>query len=142
MRNKKEVFFEKGCEDLGIIGDMIEKFAEEHPEEFVKTAHYYFIKILFNCNLNFCCVDDEKLQNIVRVMLEELKPTEKQLIRICFGLDNGHIIGLDVAKQLNITKEEVEIMLSKIFKKLRQPDKIEALDNFLQDRLDPENYEN
>ena len=142
MKNTKEVYFEKGREDLGILGDMIEEFAKEHPEEFVKSAHYYFIKILFNCYFNFCCVDNDKLQKLVSESLEELEPTERQLIRISFGLDDGHILGLDAAQQLNISKEEAEIMISRIFKKLRQPDKIEALDNFLQDRLDPEDYQN
>ena len=61
MENLKETYFEKSIENAGILGGLIEQFAKKHPEEFIKSANYHFIKVLFNCNFEYYGINDEKL---------------------------------------------------------------------------------
>ncbi len=62
------------------------------------------------------------LNDAVKQALARLSPREQQVVRLRFGLDDGHFRTLEeVGREFGVTKERVRQIESKVLVKLRQP---------------------
>lgn len=65
-------------------------------------------------------ISDEEQRKIMYKAIEELKPREKEIIKLRYGLDNGEeMTQKDVADMLNISQSYISRLEKKIIKKLK-----------------------
>ena len=65
-------------------------------------------------------ISDEEQRKIMYKAIEELKPREKEIIKIRYGLDNGEeMTQKDVAKVLGISQSYISRIEKKVIKKLK-----------------------
>lgn len=65
--------------------------------------------------------------------LETLSPREQQVIRLRFGLDDGHVRTLEeVGREFNVTRERIRQIEGKALRKLRHPSRSKRLRDFLE----------
>ena len=74
--------------------------------------------------------------NLLREQLVEvlstLTPREEQVLRLRFGLDDGHPRTLEeVGKEFDVTRERIRQIESKALRKLRHPSRSKKLKDFL-----------
>ena len=93
------------------IGDRLEDAAQDLPEdEAVRIA----------------------VTQAIREALSTLSPRESKVLRMRFGIDQNQDHTLEeVGKQFKVTRERIRQIESKALRKLRRPDRSEALRNFL-----------
>ena len=71
----------------------------------------------------------EQLDNV----LDTLSPREVQIIRLRFGLEDGHYHTLeDVGQRFNVTRERIRQIEAKALRKLRHPSRSKKLKDFLE----------
>ncbi|MBQ5686321.1 MAG: sigma-70 family RNA polymerase sigma factor, partial [Ruminococcus sp.] len=65
-------------------------------------------------------------------VLHTLTPREEQVLRLRFGLDDGHTRTLEeVGKKFNITRERIRQIEAKALRKLRHPSRSRKLKDYL-----------
>ena len=65
-------------------------------------------------------------------MLEELTEREKEVLRLRFGLEDGHPYTLEeVGKRFGVTRERIRQIEAKALRKLRHPSRSKKLRDFL-----------
>ena len=65
-------------------------------------------------------------------VLDTLTPREEKVLRLRFGLDDGHQRTLEeVGKEFNVTRERIRQIEAKALRKLRHPTRMRRLDGFL-----------
>ena len=65
-------------------------------------------------------------------VLDTLTPREEKVLRLRFGLDDGHQRTLEeVGKEFNVTRERIRQIEAKALRKLRHPSRSETLRSFL-----------
>lgn len=79
---------------------------------------------------------DEAAMTVLREQLGEvlktLSPREQQVIRLRFGLDDGHVRTLEeVGQRFNVTRERIRQIEGKALRKLRHPSRSKKLRDFL-----------
>ena len=82
---------------------------KEKVEEFIKDA---------------CAVDEvsEAAVENVKILFEELSEREERIIRLRYGLDDGRRRSLEeVAREFDVTREQIRQWESKAIMKLRNP---------------------
>ena len=80
---------------------------------------------------------DEAAMTVLREQLGEvlktLSPREQQVIRLRFGLDDGHVRTLEeVGQRFNVTRERIRQIEGKALRKLRHPSRSRRLKDFLE----------
>ncbi len=80
---------------------------------------------------------DEAALTVLREQLSEaletLSPREQQVIRLRFGLDDGHVRTLEeVGREFNVTRERIRQIEGKALRKLRHPSRSKRLRDFLE----------
>ncbi len=80
---------------------------------------------------------DEAALTVLREQLSEaletLSPREQQVIRLRFGLDDGHVRTLEeVGREFNVTRERIRQIEAKALRKLRHPSRSKRLRDFLE----------
>ena len=80
---------------------------------------------------------DEAALTVLREQLGEalntLSPREQQVIRLRFGLDDGHVRTLEeVGREFNVTRERIRQIEGKALRKLRHPSRSKRLRDFLE----------
>jgi RNA polymerase primary sigma factor len=74
------------------------------------------------------------LTQAVEEALGELSPREQEIVRLRFGLDDGHARTLeDVGKEFNVTRERIRQIEAKTLAKLRHPMRSQRLKEFLEE---------
>jgi RNA polymerase primary sigma factor len=72
------------------------------------------------------------LSEAVGEALEELTERERQVVRLRFGLDDGHIRTLEeVGKEFGVTRERIRQIEAKTLAKLRHPIRSQKLRDYL-----------
>lgn len=100
-----------GEEDDGRIGDLME-------DESCKTPMEVTIKSMLRAQL-------------MRI-IGELMPREQQVLRMRYGLDDGHPKTLEeVGREFNVTRERIRQIEAKAMRKLRQPSRIRKLKDYV-----------
>ncbi|MBR4292587.1 MAG: sigma-70 family RNA polymerase sigma factor, partial [Clostridia bacterium] len=100
-----------GEEEDSHLGDFIEDVDSPAPAE---AASYTLLR--------------EQLSEV----LHTLTPREEQVLRLRFGLDDGHTRTLEeVGKKFNITRERIRQIEAKALRKLRHPSRSKRLKDYL-----------
>ena len=69
-------------------------------------------------------------EQLVRV-LNTLTPREEKVLRLRYGLDDGHPRTLEeVGKEFNVTRERIRQIEAKALRKLRHPNRIKHLKDY------------
>lgn len=81
-------------------------------------------------------IEDNISQSHLKVALEEVLATlterEEKIIKLRFGLDDGKIRTLEeIGQEFNLTRERIRQIEAKALKKLRKPEKIDRIKDFL-----------
>jgi RNA polymerase primary sigma factor len=78
--------------------------------------------------------DREALANEIKGALKCLTPTERKIIEMRFGLTDGvqHTID-EVGTTLHMTHEHMRQIEARIYKKLRQNEKVQGLITYMQE---------
>ncbi len=72
------------------------------------------------------------LREQLETMLEDLTDREKQVLRLRFGLEDGHAYTLEeVGKRFGVTRERIRQIEAKALRKLRHPSRSKKLRDFL-----------
>lgn len=73
-----------------------------------------------------------QLKDQIGKVLNQLTEREKKVLRMRFGLDDGHERTLEeVGREFNVTRERIRQIEAKALRKLRQPSKIAELEGYL-----------
>ncbi len=65
-------------------------------------------------------------------VLKTLTPREEKVLRLRFGIDDGHTRTLEeVGKEFNVTRERIRQIEAKALRKLRHPSRSKKLKDFL-----------
>jgi RNA polymerase primary sigma factor len=66
-------------------------------------------------------------------MLEDLTEREKEVLRLRFGLEDGHPYTLEeVGRRFGVTRERIRQIEAKALRKLRHPSRSKKLRDFLE----------
>jgi RNA polymerase primary sigma factor len=77
--------------------------------------------------------DRVMLSEAIRGVLKDLSERESKVVRMRFGLDDGHIRTLEeVGREFGVTRERVRQIESKTLAKLRQPLRSSHLRDYLE----------
>ncbi len=72
------------------------------------------------------------LQERVKAVLETLPPREAQVIRLRYGLENGHPLTLEeIASKFGLTRERIRQIENKALRRLRHPSRTRQLRDYL-----------
>lgn len=89
-----------------------------------------FIEDTITCTPEVSAENEDMKENI-NVVLSTLNQREEQVIRLRFGLDNGHEKTLEeIGKELGVTRERVRQIEDKALRKLRNPSRFKYISNF------------
>lgn len=73
-----------------------------------------------------------QLKDDIRSVLDKLNEREQKVLRMRFGLDDGHEHTLEeVGQELNVTRERIRQIEAKALRKLRQSGKLAGLEGYL-----------
>ena len=73
-----------------------------------------------------------QLKDDIRSVLDKLNEREQKVLRMRFGLDDGHEHTLEeVGQELNVTRERIRQIEAKALRKLRQSGKSAGLEGYL-----------
>ena len=100
-----------GEEDDSKIGDFVEDETALNPME---------------------ATEQTLLKEQLLAVIETLTPREQKVIRLRYGLDDGHPRTLEeVGREFNVTRERIRQIEAKALRKLRHPNKMKKFQDFL-----------
>ena len=74
------------------------------------------------------------LKTQLLAVIETLTPREQKVIRLRYGLDDGHTRTLEeVGKEFNVTRERIRQIEAKALRKLRNPNRAKKLEDFYEE---------
>ncbi|MCU0821536.1 MAG: RNA polymerase sigma factor RpoD/SigA [Spirochaetes bacterium] len=77
-------------------------------------------------------VIDDSLRDALNVVLETLTPSEREILRLRFGLTGGKPMSLQqIGDKFNLSKERIRQIEKKAIRRLRHPSRSQQLKNFL-----------
>ncbi|MBM3259566.1 MAG: RNA polymerase sigma factor RpoD [Candidatus Sericytochromatia bacterium] len=79
-------------------------------------------------------VSREMLREHINEVLEQLQDREREVLRMRFGLDDGHSHTLEeVGQRFNVTRERIRQIEAKALRKLRHPNRNKRLKGYIED---------
>lgn len=76
-------------------------------------------------------LDQNELKRILRDVLDTLKPKERDILILRFGLDDGKTRTLEeIGQQYGVTRERIRQIEEKAIRRLRHPSRAKKLKDF------------
>ena len=115
--------------------DSFVEATENSDKEITENAKYFFeimTLIMLEEKIDTNKIDVKKLRDIFAEILMTFSPRERDYLRLRFGMDDGRMRTLEeVAQLFGVTKKEVRATEAKALRKLRHPNMVNPLRQFL-----------
>ncbi len=106
---------------------------EEIASEITVLLYQKFLKFMLGPTEPVEKLDLSNCVEAIAEVLCTLSPRERDVLRIRFGMDDGRMRTLEEVGQLfGVKRDEIELIEAKALRKLRHPNRVKTLKEFLQ----------